>query len=364
MADVSLRGIVKRFGDTVVVDALDLEIRQGEFLTLLGPSGCGKTTTLRMIAGFVRPTSGRVFIGGEDVTNVDPRKRQIGMVFQDYALFPHLTVTENVAFGLVERRTPRERIAPRVAELLDLIRLSDAAKRLPSELSGGQQQRVALARAIAHPPRVLLMDEPLGALDLKMREYMQLELRRIQEDQRLTVVYVTHDQTEAMVMSDRIAVMNGGRIEQLDRPEVVYRHPRTRFVANFVGKVNFVEGSLRGVEGHLGAIEAKDGSLVRAPVQRPIGSRITLAVRPEHLMLRPADAAVDGLNSLRGRISAQTFCGSVRLYAVDLGERESFLVETKPDDAGWTVGERVSIAWRPDDSVVVSESPQARPKGE
>jgi ABC-type Fe3+/spermidine/putrescine transport system ATPase subunit len=183
-----------------------------------------------MIAGFVQPSSGRVLIGGEDVTDVEPRKRQVGMVFQDYALFPHLTIAENIAFGLVERRVAKARIAPRVAELLDLIRMPDVAARLPSELSGGQQQRVALARAIAHPPRVLLMDEPLGALDLKMREYMQLELRRIQQHLGLTVVYVTHDQTEAMTMSDRIAVMNAGRVEQLDVPEVIYNRPRTRFV--------------------------------------------------------------------------------------------------------------------------------------
>jgi spermidine/putrescine ABC transporter ATP-binding subunit len=360
MADVSLRRIAKRFGDALVVDALDIDIRQGEFLTLLGPSGCGKTTTLRMIAGFVQPTGGRVFIGGEDVTDLEPRKRQIGMVFQDYALFPHLTIAENVAFGLVERRTPRARIAPRVTELLELIRLPDLGHRLPAELSGGQQQRVALARAIAHPPQVLLMDEPLGALDLKMREYMQVELRRIQQHLGLTVVYVTHDQIEAMAMSDRIAVMNGGRIEQLDRPEIIYNKPRTRFVANFVGKVNFIDGAIRRTDAGVGAIETKDGALVRAPVQQPVGSRVTLAIRPEHLTIcRPTGAVVDGHNVLTGRIRAQTFCGNVRHYAVELDQQEDFLVETKPADAGWRVGDEVNIAWRPDDSVVVADSPLA-----
>jgi len=357
MADVSLRRLVKRFGDSLVVDALDLDIRQGEFLTLLGPSGCGKTTTLRMIAGFVQPTAGHVYIGGEDVTELEPRKRQIGMVFQDYALFPHLTIAENIAFGLVERRAPRARIAPRVIELLELIRLPEVGDRLPAELSGGQQQRVALARAIAHPPRVLLMDEPLGALDLKMREYMQVELRRIQQHLRLTVMYVTHDQIEAMAMSDRIAVMNGGRIEQLDMPEIIYNKPRTRFVANFVGKVNFVDGAIRQTDGGVGAIETKDGALIRAPVQQPAGSRITLAIRPEHLTIRRTGMAVDGWNVLTGRVRAQTFCGNVRHYAIQLDEHDDFLVETKPADIGCCIGDEVNIAWRPDDSIVVADSP-------
>jgi ABC-type Fe3+/spermidine/putrescine transport system ATPase subunit len=309
-----------------------------------------------MIAGFVEPSAGRVFIGGRDVTDLEPRRRQIGMVFQDYALFPHLTVAENVAFGLVERRVPRERIAPRVAELLALIRLTDVGERLPAALSGGQQQRVALARAIAHPPSVLLMDEPLGALDLKMREYMQLELRRIQRALGLTVVYVTHDQTEAMTMSDRIAVMNAGRIEQLDPPEVVYRRPRTRFVANFVGKVNFVDGAVLASDGALGAIETAGGIRLRAPLTAPAGARVTLAIRPENLAIHPAGLAKDDRNVLAGRIAAQTFCGNVRHYTVELGARDTLVVETQPADGGWNFGDQVEISWRPDDTVVVADS--------
>src|SRR5579862_441246 len=357
MANVSLRNLCKRFGDAQVVDALDLDTRDGEFLTLLGPSGCGKTTTLRMIAGFVAPTSGHVLIGGEDVTDLEPRKRRIGMVFQDYALFPHLPIAENIGFGLIERRTPRERIAPRIAELLELIRLPGLGDRMPSQLSGGQQQRVALARAIADTPRVLLMDEPLGALDLKMREYMQLELRRIQQHLGLTVVYVTHDQTEAMTMSDRIAVMNAGRIEQLDAPEAIYRKPCTRFVANFVGKVNFVDGAIRRSDGALGTVETASGTVLQAPISHPVGSHVTLAIRPEHATIRAAGASVDGWNVLPGRVRSQTFCGNVRHYAVELREHESFLVETRPNDAAWSVGDRVDVAWRPDDCVVVDESP-------
>jgi ABC-type Fe3+/spermidine/putrescine transport system ATPase subunit len=308
-----------------------------------------------MIAGFVQPSAGRVLIGGNDVTAVEPRRRQIGMVFQDYALFPHLTIAENVAFGLVERRVPRERIASRVKELLALIRLADVGERLPAELSGGQQQRVALARAIAHPPSVLLMDEPLGALDLKMREYMQLELRRIQQELRLTVVYVTHDQTEAMTMSDRIAVMNGGRIEQLDHPETVYGRPRTRFVANFVGKVNFVDGAVLGVDGGFGVVETRDGARLRAPVDGAPAAQVTLAIRPENLAIHAAGSSTDGRNALAGHIAAETFCGNVRHYSIELRSRDTVLVETRPGDGGWRVGDPVQVSWRPDDAVVVAD---------
>ena len=356
MSDVSLRGISKRYGDSVVVDGLELDIRQGEFLTLLGPSGCGKTTTLRMIAGFVRPTTGRIRIGREDITELDPQKRQIGMVFQDYALFPHLTIAENVAFGLVERGTPREKITSRVQELLELIRLGDVAKRLPAELSGGQQQRVALARAIAYPPRVLLMDEPLGALDLKLREHMQIELRRIQQQLGLTAIYVTHDQVEAMTMSDRIAVMNGGRIEQLGTAEEIYNAPCTRFVANFVGRVNFLDGSLTHRDQRFAAIATDCGELLCESARESVGAAITIAVRPEHLTLLPPRSDADGMNVLGGRIASETFCGSVRQYVVELAGRNTFLVETNPRELRWKPGDEVSVAWRPGDSVVVADS--------
>lgn len=354
MSDVSLRAICKRYGTALVVDSLNLEIHQGEFLTLLGPSGCGKTTTLRMVAGFVQPTSGRIHIGGEDVTDLEPRKRQIGMVFQDYALFPHLTIAENIAFGLVERRTPREQIALRVRELLDLIRLPEVGGRLPGELSGGQQQRVALARAIANPPRVLLMDEPLGALDLKMREHMQLELRRIQQQLGLTAIYVTHDQTEAMTMSDRIAVMNGGKIEQLDSPEAIYSRPKTRFVAGFVGKVNFLSGVVRAVDQDLATIETAGGRFVTAAMGERSGGSVTVAVRPECMTLHAPRAPENGCNVLDGRIVARTYCGNVQQYSVEFGQDASVLIETRPNVEGWKVGDNVRVAWHSDDAVVVS----------
>lgn len=364
MSDVSLRGISKRYGRSLVVSELDLDIRQGEFLTLLGPSGCGKTTTLRMIAGLVRPTSGRIRIGNDDVTDLEPQRRQIGMVFQDYALFPHLTIAENVAFGLVERGTPREKIAPRVDELLDLIRLSDFGLRLPAELSGGQQQRVALARAIAHTPRVLLMDEPLGALDLKMREHMQIELRGIQQKLGLTVVYVTHDQIEAMSMSDRIAVMSDGRIEQLDIPETIYDLPQTRFVANFVGRANFLEGSLVRRDEHFAVVDTEFGTLLCEVTAGQIGAKLTVAVRPEHVTLVSPQAETDGMNLLSGHVVSGIFCGSMRQYLVQLDGPCTFLVETNPRDTRWIPGDAVNVAWRPRDGVVVAESGSRRDTGD
>jgi len=353
VSDVSLRGISKRYADLLVVDALDLDVRQGEFLTLLGPSGCGKTTTLRIVAGFVEPTHGRVLVGGEDVTALEPRKRRIGMVFQDYALFPHLTIAENIAFGLVERKTPRDRVAARVRELLELIRLGSYGNAMPTELSGGQQQRVALARAIAHPPSVLLMDEPLGALDLKLREHMQIELRRIQQQLGLTTIYVTHDQTEAMTMSDRIAVMNEGKIEQLDSPENIYSRPRTRFVASFVGKVNFLGGVVRDVGADQASVETPTGAVHVSLPCEATGTPITLAIRPERLALDSPRAKLNGCNAMDGRIVGQTFCGNVRQYEVQLCHDLTFLVETRPGDGQWKVGDDVRVTWYREDAVII-----------
>ena len=357
MSNVRLERVSKRYDSVAAVLALDLQVREGEFLTLLGPSGCGKTTTLRMIAGFVEPSEGQVFIDDEDVTYLPPQKRAVGMVFQDYALFPHLSVGENIGFGLVERRVDRSKIAARVRELLDLIHLPDIAQRFPSELSGGQQQRVALARAIAYPPRVLLMDEPLGALDLKLREAMQLELRRIQQDLDITTIYVTHDQTEAMTMSDRIAVMNGGRIEQLDTPAGIYNAPLSKFVANFVGKVNFLAGTL--VE-HCG-----DASAIQTPLARIFCSRIaqlrpgaavTLTLRPEHLRLLPADANVAAVNVVEGRIETHTFSGNLMHVTVRMADGTALLVETRPGEPVGAPGETARVGWNAGDAVVICQS--------
>jgi spermidine/putrescine transport system ATP-binding protein len=355
-----LENVSKRFDKVAAVHALNLEVRTGEFLTLLGPSGCGKTTTLRMIAGFVEPSEGHVYIGGDDVTHLPPQKRAIGMVFQDYALFPHLTIAENIAFGLVERKVARGAIWRRVMELLELIRLPDIAERFPAELSGGQQQRVALARAIAFTPRVLLMDEPLGALDLKMRETMQLELRLIQQKLAITTVYVTHDQTEAMTMSDRIAVMNGGRIEQLDTPSRIYGAPKSRFVANFVGKVNLLAGRLVEANGACWVIETAAGRILGPRVDGVdgvgAGATVTVTVRPERMHLCAPGANVAGRNMLDGRIELQTFAGNLVHQVVRVADGNTMLIESRPGELVGGVGDSVRIGWDIGDAVIIAEA--------
>src|SRR3954451_7200887 len=291
-ADVALRGLVKRFGDVVAVDDVDLEIARGEFFTMLGPSGSGKTTTLRMIAGFEDPTAGTIELAGEDVGGVPPYERAVNTVFQDYALFPHMSVGENVAYGLKVAGVAKAERAQRRDEALEMVRLPGYGDRRPGELSGGQRQRVALARAIVNRPKVLLLDEPLGALDLKLREQMQVELKSIQGEVGITFVYVTHDQDEALTMSDRIAVFNDGQIEQVSPPVELYERPRTEFVAGFVGISNVLE---------------RDGE--------------RLTIRPEKIELLEAGAAAPaGLHTERGRLVAASYAGSVTRYTVALEE--------------------------------------------
>ncbi len=323
MARVGLVGISKRYREQCALLPTDLEIADGEFLTLLGPSGCGKTTMLRIIAGFVEPSTGSVRFDGEDVTRVAPNRRAIGMVFQDYALFPHLTIAENIGFGLRERGWARPAIRARVAELLDLIKLPAIAGRLPAEISGGQQQRVAFARAIAHPPRVLLMDEPLGALDLKLREAMQFELRRLQRTLGITTVYVTHDQTEAMNLSDRIAVMEGGRIRQVGLPREIYDRPASRFVAEFVGQINLLPAERYG----------RDGAVP--------------AIRPQHLAIANGAGIPAGHDSLSARVLTQVFTGN--LVHIQLAAQDTLLtVETRPSEHDVADGDAVTLHWHPD----------------
>jgi spermidine/putrescine ABC transporter ATP-binding subunit len=347
MAQVRLDRVAKQYGATLVLEPLDLLVRDGEFLTLLGSSGCGKTTTLRLIAGFIAPSAGRIRIGEQDVTDLPPQKREIGMVFQDYALFPHLTIAENIGFGLVERRVNRRVIAQRVSELLNLIRLPGLENRYPSEISGGQQQRVAVARAVAHAPLVLLMDEPLGALDLKLRETMQFELRRIQQELRITTVYVTHDQTEAMTMSDRIVVMNHGRIEQSGTAREIYSHPSTRFVAGFVGKINLFEGRAIAHEAGQAIIEGAGGR-VRCAVATPVAQpTVWLALRPESLRLVPQHQAVDAVreNRLLGRIRTKVFVGNAWNVIVDMDGGAEWLVEMRGDAEFLQDGAVMAVTW-------------------
>ena len=334
-ADVRLDGVRKAYGEVAAVDGVELEIRRGEFFSLLGPSGSGKTTLLRLIAGFERPDAGRVFLRGVDVTNRPPYDRQVNTVFQDYALFPHMTVGENVEYGLRVKGVDRSERRRRAGEALEMVRLPGYAKRKPVQLSGGQRQRVALARAIVNRPEVLLLDEPLGALDLKLREEMQIELKRIQEEVGITFVYVTHDQEEALTMSDRLAVLSQGRIEQLGPPEDVYEHPATEFVAGFVGVSNVLE---RG------------------------GRRFT--VRPEKIRLLGPDEAVPGGAQVEtGRIADVVYAGMATRYHVDLDEGGRLIVvqqnlETTSTDVLEARGERVRLAWRPEHTYVIDNGGQ------
>jgi putative spermidine/putrescine transport system ATP-binding protein len=328
-------GLRKTYGDAVALDRLSLEIRSGEFFTMLGPSGSGKTTTLRLIAGFERPDSGAIELDGVDVTNDPPYERDVNTVFQDYALFPHMTVAENVAYGLKVKGVPARRRNERVAEALEMVRLSGFGERKPIQLSGGQRQRVALARALVNRPRVLLLDEPLGALDLKLRQQMQLELKRIQRElsEAISFVYVTHDQDEALTMSDRIAVLAEGRLEQIGTPGEIYERPANEFVAGFVGTSNVIE---------------LDGRRVN--------------IRPERIRLLDAgESAPDGMEAATGVIADVVYLGSVTRYIVELDRGPSLIAMRQNADASAgevtdKLGRRVQLAWRPRDAIAVEPS--------
>jgi len=361
---VELRSVTKRFGGVVAVDDLSLAIPEGDFFTLLGPSGCGKTTTLRMVAGFEEATSGRVLIDGDDVAGVPPYKRPTNTVFQSYALFPHLSVKDNVAFGLKRQKVDRAEINRRVGVELERVGLAGEAKRRPAQLSGGQQQRVALARALVNLPKVLLLDEPLGALDLKLRKGLQVQLKGIQREVGITFVYVTHDQEEALTMSDRIAVMNEGRIEQVADPEQVYDKPATSFVAGFIGVSNLMPGVVKSA-GARGEVRLDSGVTVNAEVNGfAAGDRCNAVVRPEKLLIAPEGEKVDGnLPSVEGLVESSLYLGTSTQMIVRL-----------PDDVVLTVlcpntdeeerrrlpggGAKVRLSWAPEHMHLVRESDQ------
>ncbi len=319
---IELAGVAKDFhsGSEVVsaVRQMDLRIAEGEFFSMLGPSGCGKTTTMRMIAGFEDPTAGTVWLHGKDVTWDPPNKRDVNMVFQSYALFPHMSVYENVAFGLRRRQLPKNEITSKVGEMLEIVDLAGRENRRPRELSGGQQQRVALARALVNHPRALLLDEPLGALDLKLRQAMQVELKRIQREVGITFVYVTHDQGEALTMSDRIAVMNDGVIEHLGTPREIYEHPKTRFVAGFIGTSNLLTGQVSAVSGGEAVLQAGDGErIVVSTGQRQVsvGDELEVTVRPEKIRISVAAPDSPGC-ALRGTVNEVVYLGTATNYNV------------------------------------------------
>jgi spermidine/putrescine transport system ATP-binding protein len=361
--DVELRGVSKRYGHARAVERVDLRVGHGEFYSLLGPSGCGKTTTLRLIAGFERPDEGRVLIGGRDVADSPPYRRDVNTVFQHYALFPHMTVAENVAFGLQQRKVPTEQIGGRVAAALEMVRLSHLEQRRPAELSGGQQQRVALARALVNHPTVLLLDEPLGALDLKLRKDMQVELKELQRRVGITFVYVTHDQEEALTMSDRIAVMHDGRVLQEGTPREIYDQPTTRFVADFIGLTNFLDGEVVELKDKRVLVKTGDALTVwcenqGAPMTQ--GSAVTIAVRPEKIEMseQPPTATP---NCWRGQVLTGVFLGEQTEYLVRLDHgpevvvrRQNLRVNGRGPAA--SPGSFLYLAWAPDASLVLPRS--------
>ncbi|HLE58577.1 MAG TPA: ABC transporter ATP-binding protein [Candidatus Limnocylindria bacterium] len=359
--DVRLDHVTKRFGDVVAVDDVSLDIERGEFFSLLGPSGCGKTTTLRMIGGFEETSSGTIYLGDADVTDLPPFKRDVNTVFQNYALFPHLTVFENVAFGLRRKRVADAELSSRVTAMLDLVELPGYEKRKPSQLSGGQQQRVALARALINHPRVLLLDEPLGALDLKLRKQMQIELKRIQTEVQITFIYVTHDQEEAMTMSDRIAVMRAGRIEQLGAPEELYERPTTDFVSGFLGVSNLLAGTVIGRENGLLAVRVGDGSVVRAPSDLDAGvGLVRVGVRPEKLRITTGAAASPdpSLNTLEGTVLDASYIGVSTQYLVRTAAGYTLTVYSQNLETGGAAeahpdGQLVRLSWMPQHSFVI-----------
>ncbi|MFE2033576.1 ABC transporter ATP-binding protein [Streptomyces scopuliridis] len=352
--DVRLSGISKTYGSFHAVKPLDLTVPQGSFFALLGASGCGKTTTLRMIAGLEEPTTGTVFLGDKDVTGLPPYKRPVNTVFQSYALFPHLDIYENVAFGL--RRRGIKSVRKQVGEMLDLVQLGDFAKRKPHQLSGGQQQRVAVARALINHPRVLLLDEPLGALDLKLRRQMQLELKRIQTEVGITFIHVTHDQEEAMTMADTVAVMNGGVVEQLGSPADLYENPDTTFVANFLGTSNLIEAEIAEIHGDE-VVVTTGGAKLRLPAARcsaptASGGRLLVGIRPEKISLAHADDAgtiPDGRNRITGRITDSSFIGVSTQYVIDSPVCPEFEVYAQniERDSRLSPGAEVVLHWNP-----------------
>jgi putative spermidine/putrescine transport system ATP-binding protein len=355
-----LGGVRKRFGEFTAVDGVDLEVRRGEFITLLGPSGSGKTTTLRMIAGFLTQDEGSIRIAGEEMTRVPPYRRDVGMVFQNYALFPHMTAAQNIAFPLQMRKIGRDEQRQRIAEVLELVKLASFGDRYPRQLSGGQQQRIALARAIVFRPRLLLMDEPLGALDKKLREALQLEIMRISRQLEATVVYVTHDQEEALVMSDRIAIFDKGRIQQLGTGEDLYERPTSVFVADFVGESNMLRGRLErdgdGTWLHRGSWRWRvDPSVADAPGLGH-GEPAALVVRPEHLRVVAKDAPRDGANGVEAAVTEVLYLGPTRKIELALPDGVAAVVRQPAGTEGdWRPGDRVRLEWSVDRAVVVPD---------
>ena len=360
---IEMRDVVKRFGEVNAVDHVSMEIRDGEFFSMLGPSGCGKTTSLRMIAGFEYPTSGDIFLNGVPIGNTPPFRRNVNTVFQSYALFPHMSVAENVAFGLEMKKVPRAEIAKRVDEALDMVRLGGFGARRPRQLSGGQQQRVALARALVNRPDVLLLDEPLGALDLKLRKEMQLELKGLQERVGITFIFVTHDQEEALTMSDRIAVMSAGKVLQFGTPTEIYERPNCRFVADFIGESNFVRGRVAAIDAGAVTVSESSGLTLRGQLVQPVqlGDEVYVSVRPEKARLSVQQPTGTPANIFPVTVDRVSYIGSDTRIMVHLGQDRLFNIweqntrSTVDRDAYWQRGEQGYLWWPVENALVLKD---------
>lgn len=347
---VRLSGVTKDFGKSEVLKQIDLDVYEGEFLTLLGPSGCGKTTTLRIIAGFEEPSNGCVYLEQADVTALPPYKRNVNTVFQTYALFPHMNVFDNVAFGLVEKKVPKPEIKERVEKMLDLVQLKNFGRRKPHQMSGGQRQRVAIARALVNNPKVLLLDEPLGALDLKLRKQMQMELKHLQKQLGITFIYVTHDQEEALTMSDRIAVMNGGVIEQIGTAQEIYEHPKTKFVASFIGESNIIEASVTGIDGDLIELTAENGVVHAKGTGFVQDEMIYISIRPENTCY--SFEQVENFR-LRGIVKEHVYVGSIVKTVVALPNGQRLRLNQHPHSSLPAIGSAVTVYWDMDKAVIM-----------
>jgi putative spermidine/putrescine transport system ATP-binding protein len=360
MADLQLEGLTKRYGQTVALDGFSLHVAKGELMSLLGPSGCGKTTALRIIAGFIRPTAGVVRIDGQVANEVLPHHRDIGMVFQNYALFPHMTVWQNVAFGLTMRRVSPKELERRVGEVLELVRLTGLEQRYPSQLSGGQQQRVAVARAVVINPTVLLLDEPLSNLDAKLRVETREELRRLQREVGVTTIFVTHDQEEALTISDRVAVMQSGKLEQVGTPEELYNRPQSLFVASFIGSSNLWSARVAEVDSSRITVELAETALKLQVDREPAnletrrGHDVAVVVRPERVAIGPVGAGAQTPNTFGGRISSVTFVGAVTRYNIQIDHGPDLRAEVaNVDVARWSLGDAVQVSWSPANVVLI-----------
>jgi spermidine/putrescine transport system ATP-binding protein len=351
---IELVNVTKHFGEVVAVDDISLKIEDGEFFSLLGPSGCGKTTTLRMIAGLELVTEGEIILHGKSMGETPAFKRPVNTVFQNYALFPHMKVERNVGFGLEMKKVPKREIKDRVIEALEMVRLPDLAQRRPKELSGGQQQRIALARALINRPEVLLLDEPLGALDLKLRKTMQLELKQLQEQVGITFIYVTHDQEEALTMSDRIAVMNEGKVLQVGPPEEIYERPTTRFVADFIGESNFLDGIVENINGREVVVSLEKQEAVKGHCAVPVtkGQEVSIVIRPEKFSL-----SQNGM--VKGRVEESIYIGTDTRYIIRLTDKLSVTVREQNlapgQGLGYQVGDEVGLNWNPENAMVLTE---------